>query len=150
MGSNRRDTDLGSGSARRGSGIPALQGREDVNIVNEMREGAQPNSEHVGTLAKAVNSDRWNGEKILRVMDEQFRQLGEGQKALRADVSVLKQDVSVLKQDVSDLKQGQDALRTELNERFEDFATRILNGVKAQLETHAVGRSEAERRDYQS
>jgi hypothetical protein len=33
MSSNRRDTDLGSGSARGGSGIPVLQGREDVKIV---------------------------------------------------------------------------------------------------------------------
>ena len=64
-----------------------------------------------------------------------------------------------------EIKSGQETLRAEMDQRFEtmnkrfvamedrvgkqleEFASRILGGVKAQLEQDAVGRSEADRRD---
>ena len=70
MSSNRRDTDLGSGSARGGSGIPVLQGREDVK---SMRQDLRTTLGRVGVWSMQL---RGAGRSAVRDAAAELDQLG--------------------------------------------------------------------------
>jgi predicted nuclease with TOPRIM domain len=142
--------------------VEAVPDDELLTIISEVKAG-RGRVEHIAPVAAVAVIVRGNLDKIHENQTkivQSLQRLEQGQAGLEGRMDSLEGRMGSLEGRMGSLEGRMDSLETKVTDGFATmektlvahltvFSTRVLDGVKSQLEEHKIPISVAERRGYQ-